>query len=955
MYRFFVAILISIPSFCYSQVNDVFSDGDFTNSPSWDGTTGKFTVNSDKMLQLAAPAEASEAWLFTRSTAVENAEWSFRIVLDLNPSSNNYTRVYLAADANVPADIRNTMYVEVGQTADDISLYSMVAGEKTKLIDGTDDRVDLSTVDVLVNVKHEGGSWTLKSNTGTGWFTEGSCTFTPGFGTAFFGIYCKYTSTRSTKFYFDDILVSGEPYHDDIPPALRSFDLINGERMLLSFSEVIDTLQLSPDNFSLKKSGRDPSSAVVVKTLSNIELCFNPGLEDVVDDTLLIKEISDVSGNVLADTAIVYSYIRVAVESVKVETPTDISMVFTKPMDEEKLQSGVVEITPGSFGYSLSIKNPSGVEISLDEPLEEGTEYYMLLRKFTDVSGDTISSVRLPLLFYRPRRFDVVFSEIMPDPDPPVALPESEYIEIYNRSGFPLDMHGWQLLVNDKSSVLPEDTIRPGEYLLLVPGSKEEEWKDVSNMVPLSPWPTIVNSESNFVLVSPEGDVIDALKYSFDAWNDGSFKQDGGWSFEKVDSDNMSGAAENWLFSVDPSGGTPGVENSVRGSLPDKIAPEIRMITFEGKAMISVRFSEPMDLSEDDLVDKFKIRDDAIGIKNIFPDTVFLDECRVVFAEDMKRNYKYEFSEIYVSDIEGNPLFLNEDRYFGRPDTVSPGGRDVVINEVLFNPRPGGYDFVELFNRSQKILGLKDMCLANIDDGEVTKLFKLSGLNRLIFPDDYLVFTWSAKNIANEYRCPVPEHLIEMAALPSMPNDSGAVILTNLTGEILDQFHYSVSMHFPLLNDVEGVSLERVSPDAATDSPDNWKSASAQCGYATPTAKNSQYKDVGHQNDNGFSLDEELFSPDGDGYSDFLILNYSFYETENVATVRVFNAKGIPVKTLANNKLLGTAGFLTWDGTNDDGKLVRPGIYVILAETYDLSGGKTKQKLICVVGTRSTP
>jgi hypothetical protein len=194
-----------------------------------------------------------------------------------------------------------------------------------------------------------------------------------------------------------------------------------------------------------------------------------------------------------------------------------------------------------------------------------------------------------------------------------------------------------------------------------------------------------------------------------------------------------------------------------------------------------------------------------------------------------------------------------------------------------------------------------------------------------------------------------------MQAMPSMPDDSGTVTLCIRTGEVSDRLRYSSTMHFPLLNDKEGVSLERVSPHAPTDDPANWKSASADCGYATPTGKNSQFRETGNTAGTGFSLEQELFTPDGDGYDDFLVINYSFDEPETVATVRVFNAKGIQVKTIANNRLLGTSGFLTWDGTNGDGSLVKPGIYIILAETYGLTGAKTKQKLTCVVGTRSTP
>ncbi len=772
MLRIFIFISLLLPLWCFSQVNDDFSDGNFTSSPEWSGTIEKFTVNSNGMLQLSAPAETSEAWLFTQSKTIENAHWSCRVILGFNPSSNNLTRIYLTADAAAPAEIQNAIFVEIGQSTDEVSLYCVTGNEDTKLIDGADDMVDLSTVDVLIDVKREGNTWTLKSNTGNGWNTCGSCNFSPAVPSSYFGIYCKYTSTRSTKFYFDDFVVTGDPF-TDIPPV---------------------------------------------------------------------------------------------------------------------------------------------------------------------------------------KRFDLVFSEFMPDPSPSAGLPESEYIELFNRSQTPVNLAGWKVIVNDKISDLEAYDLQPENYVLLIPQNKEDIWEEIPNKILLSHWQALTNEGCSFVLVSGKGNVIDALQYSFEQWNDGSFKQDGGWSFERVDMNNMSGSTENWLYSVDPDGGTPGTANSVKHDLPDRTAPEITMISYEDPKRIKIYFPEPMDILNKDLTNNFKIKGNSVTVNRVIPDTVFMDNCSVEFNEEMTTNRVHEFSGITLSDLEGNKLYLNTNRFFGKPDTISASGKDILINEILFNPRPSGYDFVELINNSQKIFSIHDLRLAESDEQDkITKLFELSGKNILIFPGDLTVFTRSEDNIDTEYFCPVPEHLYQTESFPSMPDKKGTVTLTTYNGKIIDRLHYDASMHFPLLNDKSGISLERISPDMETDDPDNWSSASADYGYATPTGTNSQFKEVKDTELNGFSIEEESFTPDGDGYSDRLMIDYSFDQSETVANVTVYNSKGIPVKQLANNRLLGTKGFITWDGTNDEGKFVPPGIYLILATTYNLSGKRTTQKLTCVVGTRSVP
>ncbi len=53
--------------------------------------------------------------------------------------------------------------------------------------------------------------------------------------------------------------------------------------------------------------------------------------------------------------------------------------------------------------------------------------------------------------------------------------------------------------------------------------------------------------------------------------------------------------------------------------------------------------------------------------------------------------------------------------------------RAVVINEILFNPKPGGADYVELYNRSDSPVDLRHLFLANRNSsGQYGLLKKLS-------------------------------------------------------------------------------------------------------------------------------------------------------------------------------------------------------------------------------------
>ena len=70
---------------------------------------------------------------------------------------------------------------------------------------------------------------------------------------------------------------------------------------------------------------------------------------------------------------------------------------------------------------------------------------------------------------------------------------------------------------------------------------------------------------------------------------------------------------------------------------------------------------------------------------------------------------------------------------FGLPDSVKKG--DIIINEIMFNPLSGGSDYIEIVNISDKILSLKNMKFANIDDGILDNI-------KVISTEQHLFFTW---------------------------------------------------------------------------------------------------------------------------------------------------------------------------------------------------------------------
>ncbi|NJO87785.1 MAG: hypothetical protein HC831_01635 [Chloroflexia bacterium] len=156
-------------------------------------------------------------------------------------------------------------------------------------------------------------------------------------------------------------------------------------------------------------------------------------------------------------------------------------------------------------------------------------------------------------------------------------------------------------------------------------------------------------------------------------------------------------------------------------------------------------------------------------------------------------------------------------------------------------------------------------------------------------------------------------------------------------------------MHFGLITDAEGVSLERIDPLKPTDDPDNWHSAASTAGFATPANQNSQFMQLADGIEDDIVIEPETFSPDNDGYEDVAFIRYKFNDPGYVANVSIYDAKGMLVKRIANNELLATEGEFSWNGLHENQTKARIGIYVIYFEVFNLQGVVKKTKKTCVL------
>ena len=273
------------------------------------------------------------------------------------------------------------------------------------------------------------------------------------------------------------------------------------------------------------------------------------------------------------------------------------------------------------------------------------------------------------------------------------------------------------------------------------------------------------------------------------------------------------------------------------------------------------------------------------------------------------------------------------------PATTLHAQGTLLISELLYQPQSHEAEYVELYNNGTLPLELADYHIVRWIGDSLGTHYPLP--MHILQPHTYVALTKDAASVTACFRMEQPSALVE-CQLPTYPNSGGSVILCTADSTVVDRFDYLPSMHSRLLRDKAGVSLERRSFDRPTNEASNWFSASSICGYGTPGYANSQSTELLAE-ESAFEFSSTLLSPDGDGYQDELAVNYRLDDGSLAARAEVYNLRGIMVRRLLNNGLLGTHGTLLWDGLGEGGTPLPQGQYIVRITLYDTGG--TQQTL----------
>ena len=685
----------------------------------------------------------------------------------------------------------------------------------------------------------------------------------------------------------------------------------------------------------------------------NVSLLFNPSSSNYSKVYLMSdeQELSECNNGY---------FVKVGGESASVD---DVSLYSVISGFETKIIDGIdgvaalnpnlkIKVTRDLLGNFELLVDTSSSFISMGVAAENSintSEYFGVFCKYTktrsdkfyfddfSVSGswDTISPQNV-------NENDIVINEIFIDPTPSIGLPEYEYIELYNRTNTDVILTNWTLKIGTTEKVFPLSEIKADSFVVLLKSDIIDSFPQNISKIGFTSV-SLTNAAGEIYLYDNYGKLISSVEYT-DSWYNDDNKKEGGWSIEQIEPNLFCEEKNNWRASIDAIGGTPGKKNSVSELLVHSENLRIINAYAQNSNSIKVHFNKKMDSSDVSFTGSYSV-DKEIGIPiNVTFLTETSNEMILSFSDNFQSSVIYYLSvKTNLSDCSGNEIDTTLRYKIALADSCLT--YDIIINEILFDPKDDGVDYVEIFNNSDKVFDLKYFRISNyLLDWNTPENWKvIIEDSRFIFPDEYWVLTTDSAKVKHQYSTENPYNFIQLESMPTFSNDEGTVaIIHKSLLNTIDVLAYSDEMHHPLLSDFDGVSLERISPEMG-----EWQSASSTSGFGTPTFRNSQF--ISNILDGEITFSSEIFSPNNDGFEDALIISWEFERTDLMGSISVYNSDGMLLNVLVNNEFLGASGSKLWNGTDENNFILTQGMYIILIDVISDDGFVNKYKKVVVL------
>lgn len=794
-----------------------------TTLKKWSGDTANFIFTGNH-IRLNDTNKIGKSSLFTPSQASINAVWEITSRLEFNPSINNGINYILTSDAT-DTENYNGYFLHIGKNGSDdaLELWRQEGTESYLLNTGTLGRFGTELDSFKIKVARDSSYlWDVKTDlfNGNGLETEFKMSDSTFRTSQYFGFSAHYTTTRSDKYSFNNIHISGNSLLDTVKPYVINSRIMTDSSILVSFSEnvIINTNILAHV---------DHKAHINVTTASRDELLFT------------------------------FS-----------SFPTNELFLFS-------------------------------------------------LEQVLDLHGNYSEKYEKEFSLFKPQLYDVVITEVYPQPSEESNLPNAEYIEIYNNSGTELNLKNWYLKDLTSNIRLPEITLKQDSILVFAESKNELLFTGINNVFFIESLPSLNNSGDIITILDPMKNEIHGFSYQKKLIEEGK-------SIELSDIKRPC-LTKHLLI----PGGSPGTKFNGNSKTIDY---SLQILT--SLDSVEIISTIPLELSHDLSISINGRNTQTIHETQENTITISPKNPLELNLENLMEIENLRFCDGHEIDTSTSFVF-----------TEVAKENELLITEVLFNPLTDISEYIEIYNNTEdKIFRLNDIILQTLKLDEIKNNTAFT-TPLLLHPHQYYIICNDKTSILKNYEA--EENRIIETNLPILHNDDGVLQLISKDSILLDCVKYNTDWHSKLFTTTEkkGKSLERINLNKSGKDKYNWFSSSSENNYGSPTYENSAQSKI-TSSTTELSLTRENVSPDGDGFEDFTFLSYSQLPNGTLINVTLFNSSGQKLNKLIQNEVLNESGNVLLD-LSHDGFNPSMGIHVLRVE-LNYPDGKQEQKKLAI-------
>jgi len=183
---------------------------------------------------------------------------------------------------------------------------------------------------------------------------------------------------------------------------------------------------------------------------------------------------------------------------------------------------------------------------------------------------------------------DLIINEIMANPVGLTALPETEYVELFNATYSVISLKGWTFVYDKTNVSLPDTLLEAGQYAVIYRSGREIFVEEGGMDLPVATFPSaLANTGKTLQIINSVGIIIDSIAYP---------AATSAISYERDDDGQL-------YLSTDPRGGTPGAVNSEKTisrpenplDQPDPKYPETGVWIYADEIIFNELLPEPYE------------------------------------------------------------------------------------------------------------------------------------------------------------------------------------------------------------------------------------------------------------------------------------------------------------------------------------------------------------------------